>query len=130
MESQNSIASLSTVAYALVGEFRQVRWMRPTVRSTGFIAEIRCVGATTPLEYRKSIEKDRSLERRFQAVKVPPPNETDAIKILFGIKDRYEKFHAVTYTDDAINFAVSNATFPDRFPSEQGDRSLMKPERA
>jgi len=79
--------------------------------------EIQCIGATTPGEYRKSIEKDRSLERRFQAVKVPPPNETDAVKILFGIKDRYEKFHAVTYTDDAINFAVShsNRYIPDRF---------------
>jgi ATP-dependent Clp protease ATP-binding subunit ClpC len=79
--------------------------------------EIQCIGATTPSEYRKSIEKDRSLERRFQAVKVPPPSETDAIKILFGIKDRYEKFHAVTYTDDAINFSVahSNRYIPDRF---------------
>src|SRR5438270_26939 len=79
--------------------------------------EIQCIGATTPGEYRKSIEKDRSLERRFQAVKVPPPNEVDAIKILFGIKDRYEKFHAVTYTDEAINFAVShsNRYIPDRF---------------
>jgi ATP-dependent Clp protease ATP-binding subunit ClpC len=71
--------------------------------------EIQCIGATTPAEYRKSIEKDRSLERRFQAVKVPPPNEADAVKILFGIKDRYEKFHAVTYTDDAIEFAVSHS---------------------
>src|SRR5476649_606556 len=79
--------------------------------------EIRCIGATTPSEYRKSIEKDRSLERRFQAMKVPPPNEADATKILFGIKDRYEKFHAVTYTDEAINFAVShsNRYIPDRF---------------
>src|SRR5881275_688915 len=79
--------------------------------------EIQCIGATTPGEYRKSIEKDRSLERRFQAVKVPPPTEGDATKILFGIKDRYEKFHAVTYTDDAINFAVahSNRYIPDRF---------------
>src|SRR5467141_1557026 len=79
--------------------------------------EIQCIGATTPAEFRKSIEKDRSLERRFQAVKVPPPNEEDAVKILFGIKDRYEKFHAVTYTDEAINFAVShsNRYIPDRF---------------
>jgi MoxR-like ATPase len=68
-------------------------------------------------EYRKSIEKDRSLERRFQAVKVPPPNEADAIKIIHGIKDRYEKFHAVSYTDAAIEFAVShsNRYIPDRF---------------
>src|SRR5438552_1474910 len=79
--------------------------------------EIRCIGATTPGEYRKYIEKDRSLERRFQAVKVDPPSEVDATKILFGIKDRYEKFHAVTYTDDSINFAVShsNRYIPDRF---------------
>src|SRR5258708_20192079 len=78
--------------------------------------EIQCIGATTPGEYRKSIEKDRSLERRFQAVKVPPPDERDATEILFSIKDRYEKFHAVTYTDDAINFAVShsNRYIPDR----------------
>src|SRR6266540_2294414 len=74
--------------------------------------EIQCIGATTPAEFRKSIEKDRSLERRFQAVKVPPPNESDAIKILFGIKDRYEKFHAVGYTDDAIaNHEFEKARF-------------------
>src|SRR6201989_2775857 len=79
--------------------------------------EIRCIGATTPGEYRKYIEKDRSLERRFQAVKVPPPNESDAIKIIMGIKDKYEKFHAVSYTDDAITSSVSHMTryIPDRF---------------
>jgi ATP-dependent Clp protease ATP-binding subunit ClpC len=79
--------------------------------------EIQCIGATTPAEYRKSIEKDRSLERRFQAVKVPPPTESEGIKILFGIKDRYEKFHAVTYTDDALPAAVyhSSRYIPDRY---------------
>src|SRR6188474_341614 len=79
--------------------------------------EIQCIGATTPSEFRKSIEKDRSLERRFQAVKVPPPSEGDAVKILFGIKDRYEKFHAVAYTDDAIETAVftSSRYIPDRY---------------
>src|SRR5881275_2281316 len=79
--------------------------------------EIQCIGATTPGEYRKSIEKDRSLERRFQAVTVPPPNEPDAVKIINGIKDRYEKFHAVTYTEEAIGLAVShsNRYIPDRF---------------
>src|SRR6201990_1781390 len=79
--------------------------------------EIQCIGATTPAEFRKSIEKDRSLERRFQAVKVPPPNEEDAIKIIMGIRERYEKFHAVSYTDDAIHFSVShsNRYIPDRF---------------
>src|SRR5881296_2650586 len=79
--------------------------------------EIQCIGATTPSEFRKSIERDRSLERRFQAIKVPPPNEDDAIQILFGIKDRYEKFHAVTYTDDALRSAVldSSRYIPDRY---------------
>ena len=79
--------------------------------------EIQCIGATTPAEYRKSIEKDRSLERRFQAVKVAPPNEEDTVKILHGIKGRYEKFHAVTYDDEAVNFSVhhSNRYIPDRF---------------
>src|SRR5687768_11263279 len=79
--------------------------------------EIQCIGATTPAEFRKSIEKDRSLERRFQAVKVPPPSESDAVKILFGIKDRYEKFHAVAYTDDAVETAVytSSRYIPDRY---------------
>src|SRR6266446_2758831 len=79
--------------------------------------EIQCIGATTPSEYRKSIEKDRSLERRFQAVKVPPPNEADAVRILFGIKERYEKFHAVAYTDESLENAVYTSTrfIPDRF---------------
>ena len=57
--------------------------------------ELQCIGATTPTEYRKHIEKDRSLERRFQAVKVSPPTEEETIEILRGIKERYEKFHNV-----------------------------------
>ena len=79
--------------------------------------EIQCIGATTPSEFRKSIEKDRSLERRFQAVKVNPPTEEEAVKVLFGIKDRYEKFHAVAYNDEAIEGAVytSSRYIPDRF---------------
>jgi ATP-dependent Clp protease ATP-binding subunit ClpC len=79
--------------------------------------ELQCIGATTPGEYRTSIEKDRSLERRFQAVKVPPPDENEAIRMAHGIKERYEKFHAVTYTDEAVQFAVlhSNRYIPDRF---------------
>ena len=79
--------------------------------------EIQCIGATTPAEYRKSIEKDRSLERRFQSVKVAPPNVEDTVKILYGIKDRYEKFHAVSYDDEAVNISVyhSNRYIPDRF---------------
>src|SRR6266699_2543065 len=79
--------------------------------------EIQCIGATTPAEYRKSIEKDRSLERRFQAVKVGAPSENEAVRILQGVKSRYEKFHMVNYTDEAIEAAVylSNRYIPDRF---------------
>lgn len=79
--------------------------------------EIQCIGATTPSEYRKSIERDRSLERRFQAVKVPPPSEKESIQILNGVKDRYEKFHMVTYDSEAIETAVyhANRYIPDRF---------------
>jgi ATP-dependent Clp protease ATP-binding subunit ClpC len=79
--------------------------------------EIQCIGATTPAEYRKSIERDRSLERRFQAVKVPPPSEKESIQILTGVKDRYEKFHMVTYDPTALETAVyqANRYIPDRF---------------
>jgi ATP-dependent Clp protease ATP-binding subunit ClpC len=79
--------------------------------------EIQCIGATTPAEFRKSIEKDRSLERRFQAVKVPPPSEEEAVEILQGVRERYESFHQVNYTDDALEAAVyqSHRYIPDRF---------------
>ena len=79
--------------------------------------EIRCIGATTPAEYRKYIEKDRSLERRFQAVKVDPPSEAETLQILMGIKDRYETFHHVTYATDALEAAVlqSSRYITDRF---------------
>jgi ATP-dependent Clp protease ATP-binding subunit ClpC len=118
MESQNSIIFIDELhtlvgAGSAEGSLDAANILKPAL-SRG---EIQCIGATTPGEYRKSIEKDRSLERRFQAVKVPPPNEADAVKILFGIKERYEKFHAVSYTDDAITFSVShsNRYLPDRF---------------
>ncbi len=79
--------------------------------------EIQCIGSTTPYEYRRSIEKDRSLERRFQAVKVAPPTEDESITIINGIKDKYESFHQVQYTDEALHAAVylSNRYIPDRF---------------
>ncbi len=79
--------------------------------------EIRCIGATTPSEYRKYIEKDRSLERRFQAIKVDPPNEKETIEVLMGVKDRYESFHHVEYTPEAIEAAVyqSHRYITDRF---------------
>lgn len=68
--------------------------------------EVQCIGATTPAEYRKYIEKDRSLERRFQPVRIDPPSEDDSIKILSGLKDIYEKFHSVKYTEEAIRASV------------------------
>ncbi len=79
--------------------------------------EIQCIGATTPAEFRKSIEKDRSLERRFQAVKVAPPSEDEAVQILGGVRERYESFHQVHYSDDALAAAViqSSRYIPDRF---------------
>jgi len=79
--------------------------------------EIRCIGATTPAEYRKYIEKDRSLERRFQAIKVDPPSEHETIDVIMGVKDRYEGFHHVEYTQEAIEAAVyqSSRYITDRF---------------
>ena len=79
--------------------------------------EIQCIGATTPGEFRKSIERDRSLERRFQAVKVAPPSEDEAVEILGGVRERYESFHQVHYSDDALQAAVfqSSRYIPDRF---------------
>ena len=79
--------------------------------------EIQCIGATTPYEYRRSIEKDRALERRFQAIKVAPPSQEETIEIIRGIKDRYELFHGIEYTDGAVLAAVhqSDRYIPDRF---------------
>ena len=79
--------------------------------------EIRCIGATTPAEYRKYIEKDRSLERRFLAIRVDPPTESETIRILGGLKERYERFHHVTYTAEALEAAVyqSSRYITDRF---------------
>ena len=79
--------------------------------------EIRCIGATTPAEYRKYIEKDRSLERRFQAVKVDPPSEVESLEILNGVRERYESFHHVTYSAEAVEAAVyqSSRYITDRF---------------
>jgi ATP-dependent Clp protease ATP-binding subunit ClpC len=79
--------------------------------------EIACIGATTIREYRKYIEKDRSLLRRFQAINVAPPSEDETFQILEGLKERYENFHKVKYSDQAIRTAVyqSNRYITDRF---------------
>ncbi|GHV19166.1 ATP-dependent Clp protease ATP-binding protein [Planctomycetales bacterium] len=68
--------------------------------------EMQCVGATTLDEYRKYMEKDSALERRFQPVIVNPPSQEEAIQILQGLRDRYEAHHRVRITDDAIAEAV------------------------
>ena len=94
--------------------------------------EIRCIGATTPAEYRKYIEKDRSLERRFQAIKVDPPAEKETIEILMGVKDRYEQFHHVEYTprgDRGGRLSVEPLHHRP-VPARQGDRPGGRGRRA
>lgn len=76
--------------------------------------ELQCVGATTMDEYRKYIEKDAALERRFQIIMVEPPTVKNTILILQGLKDRYEKHHKVKYLDEAIEAA---AIMSDRYIS-------------
>ena len=68
--------------------------------------EIQCIGATTLDEYRKYIEKDAALERRFQTVMVEPPSAKQAVEILRGLRSRYEEHHRVQITDDALESAV------------------------
>ena len=78
--------------------------------------ELHCIGATTLDEYRKYIEKDAALERRFQPVQVDEPSVEDTISILRGIKDRYEVFHGVKITDSAL---VAAATLSHRYISDR-----------
>ncbi len=79
--------------------------------------EIQCIGATTLNEYKKYIEKDAALERRFQPIMVEEPSVDDTIEILKGIQDRYEEFHNVSYTPGAIEMAaiLSRRYVSDRF---------------
>ena len=79
--------------------------------------ELQVIGATTLKEYKKYIEKDSALERRFQPVMVGEPSKEDAVKILMGIRDKYEAFHRAQITDDAIAAAVrlSHRYITDRF---------------
>ncbi|MEC7584245.1 MAG: ATP-dependent Clp protease ATP-binding subunit [Planctomycetota bacterium] len=72
--------------------------------------EVQCIGATTLDEYRKYIEKDGALERRFQTVNVEPPSPEQAVEILKGLRDKYEAHHRVTYTDPALQAAVDLST--------------------
>ena len=79
--------------------------------------ELQCIGATTLNEYRKYIEKDAALERRFQPVKVPEPTREETMDILKGLRGRYEEHHHVVITDEALEAAVTLSTryIPDRF---------------
>jgi ATP-dependent Clp protease ATP-binding subunit ClpC len=79
--------------------------------------EIQCIGATTLDEYRKHIEKDAALERRFQPVNVGEPTSEETLSILYGLRDRYEAHHKVRITDEALGAAVklSERYIPDRF---------------
>ena len=67
---------------------------------------IKCIGSTTYEEYKKYFDKDRALSRRFQKIEIPEPTIEDTVKILQGIKDRYEEYHSVLYTDDALKAAA------------------------
>jgi ATP-dependent Clp protease ATP-binding subunit ClpC len=79
--------------------------------------ELQCIGASTLDEYRQHIEKDGALDRRFQKVIVEPPSNEEAVHILHNIKEKYEDFHNVTYSDEAIEACVSLSTryISDRF---------------
>jgi len=83
--------------------------------------EFQCIGATTLDEFRKSIEKDGALERRFQKVQVAPPTAEETLQILQNLRDRYEKHHNVRYTDEALQACVkmtgryvTDRSFPDK----------------
>ena len=78
--------------------------------------ELQCIGATTIDEYRKYIEKDAALERRFQTIIVNPPNSEDSVLILEGLRAKYEQHHNVHYTPDAVRAAV---TLAERYISER-----------
>jgi ATP-dependent Clp protease ATP-binding subunit ClpC len=83
--------------------------------------EVSCVGATTLKEYRKYIEKDRSLLRRFQAIRIDPPSSDETYLIVVGVKERYESFHKVRYDDTALKTAIyqTDRYIPDRFQPDK-----------
>ncbi len=78
--------------------------------------ELQCIGSTTPDEYRKHVEKDAALERRFQPVRIDEPTQEQTIEILKGLRDKYEAHHKIRITDEAITMAVKLA---DRYISDR-----------
>jgi ATP-dependent Clp protease ATP-binding subunit ClpC len=101
--------------------------------------QLQCIGATTLNEYRMYIEKDSALSRRFQMIIVEQPSCSETVEILRGIKDRYEAFHNVTYSDAILNQAVQltqryipNRYFPDKaidVMDEAGSRTRIDQKR-
>jgi len=89
--------------------------------------QLRCIGATTIDEYRKYIEKDKALERRFQQVYVGEPTPEDTVSILRGLKPRYEVHHGVRIRDEALLAAakLSSRYLPDRFLPDKVRRLLL-----
>jgi len=98
--------------------------------------ELQCIGATTPAEYRKTIEKDGALDRRFQPIEVPPASIDESIEIIKGLKPRYEEHHFATITDESIEAAVklsdryiTNKYLPDKaidVIDEAGSRAKLQ----
>ena len=76
--------------------------LKPALQS----GELRCIGATTHDEYKKSFEKDRALARRFQVIDCNEPSLEECIDILFGVKGKYEEFHNVEYDDESVELAA------------------------
>ncbi|HLJ26941.1 MAG TPA: hypothetical protein VKY85_09560 [Candidatus Angelobacter sp.] len=83
--------------------------------------KVQCISTATPAEHAKTVEAAPWLEECFTVVEIKLPNEAEAIQVLVGVKDRFQKFHQVTYTDEAIQYAVfhSNSYFPNRYLPEK-----------
>ena len=94
------------------GSLDAANMLKPALSRGNF----RCIGATTLEEYRKYIEKDGALERRFQKVTVDPTSKSDTLEILKNLKQRYEDYHSVTYTDEALQACVD---LTDKYMSEK-----------
>ncbi|XP_057538551.1 chaperone protein ClpC1, chloroplastic-like [Amaranthus tricolor] len=117
-ESNNLILFIDEVhtligAGAAAGAIDAANILKPALAR----GELQCIGATTLDEYRLHIEKDPALERRFQPVKVPEPTVDEAIQVLRGLRERYETYHKLSYTDETLVAAVelSSQYISDRF---------------
>ena len=116
-EAQNIILVIDEIhtlvgAGSLEGSMDAANLLKPALAR----GELQCIGATTLEEYRKYIEKDAALERRFQRVTVAPPSVEDTLEILGGLRGRYEQFHKLTITDEALEAA---ATLSDRYINDR-----------